>query len=340
MRPKIICLTPVRNEAWVLDRFLQAASLLADHIIISDQESTDGSREIARRYEKVILLENKALAYFDEYLMRKPLFDAARAIEGDKILISLDADELLTPNWESEEWKEILTAPKGTVIEFFLGNIAYGFKKCWYRSVIAGYVDDGCEYTVENIVHTPRSIYGESHQVLRPKEIGVLHLQYTDWKRMQCKHRWYQCLEHIKKVNDTIDIFRRYHHMYNLPKDDLKKLPHWWIDKYKQHGVDITITQTQDKMYWEQVVLDYMQEFGTEYFRHLNIWDVDWCAIARKWNYNAPERFRNPQTLADKLLIYYLRISQSFYRPESKGIKRIPYRIVKKIDKYLKSKVK
>ena len=340
MRPKIICLTPVRNEAWVLDRFLQAASLWADHIIISDQESTDGSLEIARKYEKVILLENKALPYFDEYLMRKPLFDAARAIEGDKILISIDADELLTPNWDSKEWEEILYAPKGTVIEFFLGNIDYGFKKWWRRSVIAGYVDDGCEYTVENVVHIPRSIYGKNHNVLIPKEIGVLHLQYTDWKRMQCKHRWYQCFEHIKNVNDIVDIFRRYHHMYNLPKEDLKELPAWWIEKYKQYGIDITESQTQNKMYWEQVVLDYMLEFGTKYFRYLNIWDVDWCAIASKWNYDKPERFRNPQTLCDRLLIWYLRISQSFYQPESKGVKRIPYRIVKKIDKYLKKKIK
>ncbi|MDR1737564.1 MAG: hypothetical protein LBR66_01915 [Candidatus Symbiothrix sp.] len=27
MKPAIICLTPVKNEAWILDRFLTAASL-------------------------------------------------------------------------------------------------------------------------------------------------------------------------------------------------------------------------------------------------------------------------------------------------------------------------
>jgi len=30
MTPTIICLTPVRNKAWILDRFLQATSLWAD----------------------------------------------------------------------------------------------------------------------------------------------------------------------------------------------------------------------------------------------------------------------------------------------------------------------
>lgn len=340
MKPKIICLTPVRNEAWVLDRFIKATSLWADYIIISDQESNDGSREIARKYDKVILLENKVLPYFDEYLMRKPLFDAARKIEGDKILISLDADELLTPNWDSEEWGKLATASKGTVVCFFMGNISEGFKRCWYhQSVIAGFVDDGTAYTTENIVHIPRSIYGSNHQIIETKEVGIIHLQYTDWERMQCKHRWYQCFEYIKKVNDTIDIFRRYHHMYSIPKTELKTIPSWWINKYKEYGVDITAVTKQEKMYWEKVVLDYMTKFGTEYFRYLNIWDVDWCDIARKWGYDNPMQYQNPQKMRERLILYYLRFSQTFYLPNSKGVKRIPYRIIKKIDRYLKKKL-
>lgn len=338
MRPKIICLTPVRNEAWVLERFLQAASIWADYIIISDQESTDGSREIARKFDKVILLENKVLPYFDEYLMRKPLFDAARKIEGDKILISLDADELLTPNWDSEEWKQIISAPKGTVISFFWGNISYGFKKYWTRSVIAGYVDDGSPYKTMSIVHTPRSIYGTNQLLIETSQVGVLHLQYTDWERMKCKHRWYQCFEYIKKVNDAISIFRRYHHMYALPKKELQLIPQWWIDKYRQYGIDITSVHKEEKMYWEKVVLDYMTEFGAQYFRTLNIWDVNWCTIAEKWGYEMPSQYKNPQTILDRLVICYLCISQPFYHPESSGFKRIPFRLVKKLDNILRRK--
>ncbi|GAG56902.1 unnamed protein product, partial [marine sediment metagenome] len=49
-RPKIICLTPVKNEAWILDNFIKCASLWADHIIIADQDSTDDARKIAKKY--------------------------------------------------------------------------------------------------------------------------------------------------------------------------------------------------------------------------------------------------------------------------------------------------
>ena len=57
-RPSIIVITPVRNEAWVLDAFLTCTSSWADFIILADQHSTDGTRAIARKYKKVTLIDN------------------------------------------------------------------------------------------------------------------------------------------------------------------------------------------------------------------------------------------------------------------------------------------
>ncbi len=51
-KPLLICLTPIKNEAWILDRFLKCASLWADYIIIADQQSTDSSIEIAKNILK------------------------------------------------------------------------------------------------------------------------------------------------------------------------------------------------------------------------------------------------------------------------------------------------
>jgi glycosyltransferase involved in cell wall biosynthesis len=79
--PSIICLTPVKNEAWILDRFLRCASLWADYIIIADQGSTDSSREIALRYPKVVLIDNLSLE-FSEVQRQQLLLDAARQIDG------------------------------------------------------------------------------------------------------------------------------------------------------------------------------------------------------------------------------------------------------------------
>ena len=50
-KPLLVVLTPVFNEAWILPAFLKATSLWADYIIIADQMSTDGSREIYKEFE-------------------------------------------------------------------------------------------------------------------------------------------------------------------------------------------------------------------------------------------------------------------------------------------------
>src|SRR5579872_3256170 len=92
--PTIICLTPVRNEAWILERFLQCASLWADHIVVADQCSDDDSCEIALRHPKVTLIRNPSPAY-DEGARQRLLIDAARRLpaEGRRMLIAIDADE-------------------------------------------------------------------------------------------------------------------------------------------------------------------------------------------------------------------------------------------------------
>ncbi|MFZ0503142.1 MAG: glycosyltransferase family 2 protein, partial [Chthoniobacterales bacterium] len=62
-KPLVICLTPIKDEAWILERFLKCASTWADHIIIADQQSKDGSKEIARRFPKVTLIENNSESF-------------------------------------------------------------------------------------------------------------------------------------------------------------------------------------------------------------------------------------------------------------------------------------
>lgn len=60
-QPNLVVLTPVRNEAWILPRFLTVTAKLADAIIVLDQNSTDGSVEICQAHPKVHLLRNPTL---------------------------------------------------------------------------------------------------------------------------------------------------------------------------------------------------------------------------------------------------------------------------------------
>src|SRR5580693_6112239 len=123
MRPNLICLTPIKNEAWELDVFLKCTSLWADYIILADQNSTDGSQEIAKKYPKVRLIENKSNEY-DEAKRQRLLIDEARKIEGPRILFALDADEVFSANYlQSSDWQQIINSKPGDVFGFQWANI-------------------------------------------------------------------------------------------------------------------------------------------------------------------------------------------------------------------------
>src|SRR5690242_9248978 len=127
----LICLTPVKNEAWIFERQLQCSSLWADNIIVGDQMSTDGTREIAQRFPKVRLLDNKSPGY-DEGERQRIVFEAAREIPGKRILLAIDSDEAVTANWmTSSEWNALRDAEPGTVIRFQWVNLLPGCKECW-----------------------------------------------------------------------------------------------------------------------------------------------------------------------------------------------------------------
>ena len=120
IKPLFIVMTPVRNEAWVLHAFLKTTSTWADFIIIADQMSTDGSRDIYKQYEKVIVIDNNNQD-FNEAERQSMLVTKAREIANhrDCILFGLDADEIFSANYtNTNDWKEILMSNPGAVFWF------------------------------------------------------------------------------------------------------------------------------------------------------------------------------------------------------------------------------
>mgnify|MGYP000249071316 CR=1 FL=1 len=77
--PKIVVITPVKNEAWILERFLSVTSQFADYIIVADQNSTDSSVAICKKFPKVILIENKS-GQFNEAERQLLLIQTAREL--------------------------------------------------------------------------------------------------------------------------------------------------------------------------------------------------------------------------------------------------------------------
>lgn len=329
MKSKIICLTPVLNEAWILDRFIQCASLWADYIIIADQGSTDGSVEIAQKYEKVILIDNRKEDDFNEYKMRAPLFEAARKIEGPKILISLDADEILTPNFDSLEWQTIRNSEPGTIVSIQVNNLQPDGSYWCLGDVWCGYNDDGAPYH-SGTIHAPRSIMnsGSGHKVILCNDIQILHYHYMDKKRVQDKKRWYQCFELVSKQNDPITIFRRYNHITGGSNRNNHPIPDWWKTGYAKYDIEITSINFMPEHRWNNQILSYFEEYGARYFRHLNIWDVNWNDIASCLDFKHKNNFSDPRHNWEKAINRWLINTQG--KQDKTGV-RIMEKILRKI---------
>lgn len=214
--PYLIVMTPVRNEAWVLNAFLKTTSLWADYIIIADQMSTDGSRDIYPLYDKVIVIENNN-PNFNEAERQSMLVAKAREVAAgrDCILFGLDADEILPANWmQTNDGQRILNSIPGDVFWFKWAQLAPD-KIHYGDSVFYPWVfhDDGVEphgNYVRNM-HSMRIPYPiEERQMYYVNDFRVLHCGLLDTKRIAAKNRFYQFVDWEMNHRSPISLGRSY----------------------------------------------------------------------------------------------------------------------------------
>jgi hypothetical protein len=313
----VICVTPVKNEAWILERFLTCASQWADHIVLAVQQSADDSLEIARRSPKVTLVANPTEEY-DEGERRQGLLQAARDIAADSLIIALDADEFLTANFQtSGEWNTLLSVQPGTNVLFETINVAPGAESGWrypYRVPIA-FRDDGSAHSAEKI-HTPRVPCPPGAPRLLLNDIKVLHYQYTDWDRMRSKHRWYSCWEQLNRPERRpLRVYRQYHHMDAINRNDYLSLAKEWTQGYIDAGIDMTSVATSLFYWWDDEVLKWLIEHGARKFSKCDIWDFDWMAFSKMHGTAiGTNNLGDPRSRLEKWIHAWLRQTQARHR--------------------------
>ncbi|MGB3385332.1 MAG: glycosyltransferase family 2 protein [Marinomonas sp.] len=273
-KAKVICLTPIKNEAWILHQFLSAASLWADHIIVADQMSDDGSREIAKKYPKVILIDNESKE-FNEPERQRILIDEARKISGKKLLIALDADEFISANaFASQDWEDMLNADEGTVFKFRWPFIKPHFKQYWSgdeAKMPFAFMDDGSEHIGKKI-HSTRIPLPDESVTKKVNDFVVMHYQFTDWKRMESKHRWYQCYERLEfPKKSAVSIFRMYTHMYRVNNKFIHDIPPSWFQGYLDNDININSVTIEGVYHWDQEVELMFAYHGEEKFNNIDL---------------------------------------------------------------------
>lgn len=246
----MIC--PVKNESWILSTFLDFVSKFADHIIIGDHFSTDDSREIALRFPKVHLIRASKES-FSEASRRNELLLNARNYGDNNLIISLDADELLTPNfWTPENLECLKSKPTGTRFALSHLNVLPGWTKYWAVPMAPiAFVDDGDIHDPSLKIHFPRIPNNSSGQTIQLPDSGIIHLQYVDWARMESKHAWYRVWERINfPEKSQLEIVRRYSHMYFVPDWRFRRVPESWFGAFRDIGIDLKIIGDSKSTYW------------------------------------------------------------------------------------------
>lgn len=271
-RATVVCMTPVKNEEWIMKRFLEAASLWADVIVVADQGSTDRTTEICRSFSKVKLIQNTS-EKFNEEGRQDLLIRSAREIPGKRLLIALDADEFLTGNFEREpEWNEMLTAEPGTVFEMKWPCITSDYQNYWMTegaSNLFAVMDDGCPHHGREM-HSIRVPISKHAVTRRLETLEVMHFQYTDWNRMKCKNLWYQCYERIHHPEKSAaSIYRMYHHMD--VRRTLQKIPESWLEAYESAGIHLDEQEEITKEYWwTKEIHDFIEQYGENFFQYID----------------------------------------------------------------------
>lgn len=308
-----VCTTPTKNESWIIGPFAAAAKTWANHVIVADQLSTDGTREQLRQTPGVDLVLNDSTT-FDENHRQQLLLSRARMIEGQRVLIGLDADEAFSANARStSDWQKIVSAKPGTILRFRWVNILPGFKHAWIPPghTPFGFVDDGSTHTGKKI-HSPRVPYPENAPILDLNEIVVLHFQYVLWDRMLSKQRWYQAWEHIKhREKGALDIFRQYNHMVTgWKKQEIHPIRPEWLSRYEQAGINFKALVSEPVTWWDREVLQMLSNSGTKEFRRISVWNKDWTALGRQLGLSEND-LSDPRTAWEKLAHRLLAASQN-----------------------------
>ena len=304
--PLFVVLTPVRNEAWVLRAFLEATSMWADHIIIADQMSTDGSREIAREYPKVILIDNKN-PEFNEAERQSMLVAKAREVAAgrDTLLWGLDADEVLAANtFETEDWKRIINSKPGDVFWFKWAVICPNQKEYWLSPTTYYpwlFHDDGKEphgNYVRNM-HSMRIPYPiEEKQMYYVDDFRVLHLAYLNPHRVASKRRFYQFVDWEMNNRSPISLSRGYTQLHKgIPAF---QLPDEFLYHYYNYGFDLLqmVDTNVSDCYMDDYIVDRFSRHSLKEMRRLDIWEK---VFLNKYNIKDPRRF------VDKMVHSYLK---------------------------------
>lgn len=312
-RPRIVVVTPVKDEAWVLDTFLSATTSWADEVIIADQQSTDGSLDIARRYDRVRVIENDSQEY-DEGYRQRLLLREARKVPAPRIIFALDADEVLSANVLDTDFLErVRRLPPGSGIRMRWPHVFPGLERAFVPPDFTyfGFVDDGSSHTGHKL-HSKRLPVRRGAPQLTTEELVVLHLSTLAWERSMAKMRWYQCWERLNLSDKRpVQLYRQYHPFDGAFSRNIHPVNRAWFKAYAQYDITIPTQFLASAARLDEDVLGWILKHGPRHFAKLDIWNVNWFERARELGRDVPRAaVADPRGASERAVMAWLARTQ------------------------------
>jgi glycosyltransferase involved in cell wall biosynthesis len=317
-RTHIIVLTPVKNEGWILRRFLSVTSCFADNIIVADQNSTDESVAICAEFPKVHLIRNENVEYSEAQRQLLLINTARKLYRGRTLLLALDADEILAANaLETSGWQTMLRAAPGSALYFEKVTLIGDGSDC-IRShpLLLGCIDDGLEHQPRRI-HSERLPRSDHCPEIRIHDVKILDYQLMRPEGQLSKTRFYAVVENVhgtlhligrRRVYDPASILKR------LRETSEESRPEWfknWTDL----GIDM-LSIVCSRYYWYEFhILKQFKAYGVRRFWFDKIWAFDWESVRQyAAKSGLPDVPINPIKAPPLLLVKGLNIMDAFAR--------------------------
>ena len=288
---KIIGLLPFKNEEKFLPTYLSNVQPICDEIIAVDDNSTDNSRQImedagviVKGYEDTENLKGGWTCG----LIRQHLFNYAREAGGTHF-VCLDADETFTSNFipiARDIISQLQPGEKAQLQWLALWKSYTAYRDdntVWSRNFKDFIVADHPSLTYEyQYMCEGRTIGGHTEDTIRRLEVehgAVLHYQFSCFNNFLLKQAWCQVGELVQQGPGALGaINNKYSICYQDQNVGMRDMPVDWIEGIPEPPVPNFDPEWKEENFLRKNLLPdiyrHFDEYGVEFFRGLNIWQI------------------------------------------------------------------
>lgn len=288
---KIVVVTPVKNEEWILERFLTVTSLFADHILVADQQSVDRSRVICARFPKVHVVENNSPTYDENHRQRLLLDSARKLVPEERFILALDADEILAADGLSvPAWSAIHSAAPGTGFYFEKPDLMPSLTACRRGKTFfpLGFVDDNAKQTGK-LIHSMRIPLRTGHARIEMPEVKFIHLALVRPAEYRARQRHYSVIENVNRTKSLRQRLAYYSPAVyeSALYANTDAVPPSWFQGWLQRGISFETFPSTELNQYNQQVLAHLNTHGAARFFYDDIWDIDWAELAARLRHSS-----------------------------------------------------